>query len=250
MVDRRPAQAPVVIRRGLALLLLGLAAACGSPAASTTPLTLTVLPPEEPVEPRTAIAGQHSIFLVQVAGGPTDQPIEVEATADGEATVGVAPDEIDEATIAEITVTPEAVTSETTIRVEVTARRGDTERTEVRSLPVWVQTDTLEAEARGRLAAFTGWLAAERPDLGITETTEWTPSALQTRMLVVSHYLFLSDDWEAVLEWHVMIAPHDWERLILRRRWIEDRPSLAYEIASVTAGDVPREIAPPDAVIR
>lgn len=238
-----------MIRRWLIILVIGVMAACGAPTASTDPLTLTVLPPEEPLQPRTAIPGQRSIFLVRVTGGPREAAIELEANAPG-ATVEIAPVAIDEATVAEVTVIPDAITAETTLIVEITGRRGDAHETETRSLPVWDQTDTLEAEARDRLAAFTGWLATERPDLGITESTTWTPSALQTQMLVVSHYLFLSEGWEAVVEWHVMIAPHDWERLILRRRWVEDRPSLAFEIGSVTAGDVPREIEPPDAVIR
>lgn len=231
------------------VVLVGVVVACGAPAESHGPLSMTVLPPEEPLQPRTAIPGQRSIFLVRVTGGPVDEVIGLDASADG-ATIEIAPDSIDEDTVAEVTVIPEVVTAETTLTVEITARRGGDARTETRTLPVWLQSDTLEAEARERLATFTTWLAETQPELGISPDTAWTPSALQTQMLVVSHYLFLSDEWEAVLEWHVMIAPHDWGRLFLRRRWVEDRPSLAFEIASVSAGDEPRAIDLPDAVIR
>ena len=185
-----------------------------------------------------------------MTGGPADEPIELEATTDGAAQIEIAPDAIDETTVAEVTVVPGPVIAEGSITIAFTARRGDADATASRTLPLWGESDSLEAEARDRLARFTAWLAAARPELGITPDTIWTPSALQTQMLVVSHYLFLSDDWEAVLEWHVMMAPHDWERLILRRRWVEERPSLAFEIGSVSAADAPQEIEPPDAVIR
>jgi hypothetical protein len=42
-----------------------------------------------------------------------------------------------------------------------------------------------------------------------------------------------------------MIPPNDWSRVILRRRWTEMTPSVAFEVQSVSAGDEPREIEPP-----
>lgn len=219
------------------------------PSVAPAPLILTVLPPEEPVQPRTAIAGQRCIFLVRVTGGPADRPIEVTAEASG-ATIEVAPSEIRDDTVAEVTVVPGPVSVDATLSVTISARRGDVSATEARTIPLWPVSDTLAAEAAGRLGTFTSWLAAARPELGITPETDWQGSALQTQMLVVSHYQFLSADWEAALEWHVMIAPHDWSRLILRRRWTEDRPSVAFEIPSVSAGDPPREVEAPDAILR
>jgi hypothetical protein len=213
------------------------------------PLTLTVLPPEEPVQPRTAIAGQHCIFLVRVSGGPSDRPIEVTAEASG-ATIEVAPAEIREDTVAEVTVIPGPVREDATLSVTIRAGRGDASAAATRTIPLWPVSDTLAAEAAGRLGTFTSWLAVAHPELGITPEIEWQGSALQTQMLVVSHYQFQSADWEAALEWHVMIAPHDWSRLILRRRWTDDRPSIAFEIPSVSAGDPPREIEAPDAILR
>lgn len=219
------------------------------PTATPPPLTVTVVPSEEPMDVRTAVGGQRCIFLVRVMGGDPAQPIALEAVAVG-GTVDVAPATIEETTVAEVTVIPDPVTTEANATVTITARRGDQARTETRTVPVWPETDTLQAEARDRLATFTAWLARERPELGITTTTAWQGTALQPKMLVVSHYLFLSDEWEVALEWHVMIAPHDWSRIILRRRWVEDRPSLAFEIASVSAGDEPHDIPPPDVVLR
>ena len=47
-----------------------------------------------------------------------------------------------------------------------------------------------------------------------------------------------------------MIAPYDWTRIYLRRRWTEAWPSRAFEIASVTGQTDPIEIAPPTVVTR
>jgi hypothetical protein len=212
-------------------------------------LELTVFPPEEPTEVRMAIPGQRCIFLVRVEGGPPDQPIEVTATASG-GSVEVAPEDIEPGQIAEVTVIPGPVTSEASVDVMITARRGDAERAETRSIPVFPETDTLAQEAADRLVPFAAWLATERPDIGITSDTQWQGTALQPRLLVVSHYLFLSEEWEAALEWHIMIAPSDWSRLILRHRWTEMTPSLAFEIPSVSSGDAPREIEPPEVMPR
>jgi hypothetical protein len=184
-----------------------------------------------------------------VSGGDRSLPIVLEAEAAG-ATVEVAPATIEEDTVAEVTVIPDPVTTETMIPVTFTASRGDLEAIESRTQPVWPETDALEPEARDRLATFTEWLSNERPELGIDRDTVWSGTALQPKMLVVSHYLFQSDEWEAALEWHVMIAPDDWGRIILRRRWVEDRPSLAFEITSVSRGDDPHEIEPPEVVPR
>lgn len=242
------------MRRGSIGLVIAaiLVSACAGTSATGTPaagFVVDVLPPEEPLDVRTAIAGQRCVFLVRVTGGDSTEPIEIDATADG-ATVEVAPATLEEGVVAEVTVVPWPVSSDASVPVTITVGRGDASRTERRTIPVWPETDSLEPEARDRLASFTGWLATEQPALGITPAKAWDGSALQTKMLVVSHYQFLSDDWEAALEWHVMIAPHDWSRIILRRRWVDDRPSLAFEIGSVSAGDPPREITPPEAILR
>lgn len=69
--------------------------------------------------------------------------------------------------------------------------------------------------------------------------------------LVVTHYLFLSDEWEMGVSWHIMIPPSDWTRIYLRHRFDEMTPSLAFEISSrANATEPPHEIEPPDEVTR
>jgi hypothetical protein len=233
-----------VVARVIAVVIGMMVVGCGGAASSAAPLELTVLPPEEPVEIRMAIPGQRSVFLVRIDGGPADEPIELSATATG-GSVEIAPEDIDPGSVAEVTVVPDPVTEESVVDVAITARRGSDERTENRTIPVFPETDTLGPEATDRFGPFIDWLARLRPELGITTHTTWQGSPLQPRLLVVSHYLFQSADWEAALEWHVMIPPNDWSRVILRRRWTEMTPSVAFEVPSVSAGDEPREIEPP-----
>jgi hypothetical protein len=49
--------------------------------------------------------------------------------------------------------------------------------------------------------------------LGIDENTEWSGITVKPEWLAVSHYLFFSDEREAHISWHVMIAPHDLGKL-------------------------------------
>ena len=105
------------------------------------------------------------------------------------------------------------------------------------------------AAAREHLDLFLPWLAANRPDLGLSPATVFTGTSA-SHLLVVTHYLFVSAEWEVGVEWHVMVPPHDWTRIYLRHRWSEAWPSIAFEIASVAAGDPPVAVAPPPAVTR
>lgn len=215
-----------------------------SPSASQAgPFTFTV----EPTMPvgRT-IGGQRVVFLVVVDGAASDGPVDVTAKAPG-ATVSIEPRPLVPGTVGEVTVTPGAVTSDGPLDVTIVATRGSTERIEHRTLDMAPGEDTLRPDADVHLAPFLTWLATERPEIGISDQTAWdaTPGSW---VLVVSHYLYFSDEWEVGLDWHVMVAPDDWTRIYLRERWTEVRPSMAFEIPSFAGGLEPREIAPPERV--
>lgn len=93
--------------------------------------------------------------------------------------------------------------------------------------------DTLLEAAAPLRDRFVAWLATEHPELGLTPDTAWTPTIVQPHILVVSHYLFLSEEWEMGVMWHIMIPPHDWARIYLRPRG-ELAPTMAFEISSVS----------------
>jgi hypothetical protein len=47
-----------------------------------------------------------------------------------------------------------------------------------------------------------------------------------------------------------MIPPDDWSEVHLRRRGVDVAPSIAYRQDSVSGGTEPREVAPPEVVVR
>lgn len=100
------------------------------------------------------------------------------------------------------------------------------------------------AEIRDR---FVAWLAANHPEFGITNETEWTGTIVRPHVMVVMFYLYFSEEWEMGVSWHVMIPPHDWPRIYLRRRSTEAQPSYAFEISSLEAEEEPKSIDPKDA---
>ncbi len=213
---------------------------CGCP--GTTPLTFTM--DVTPAEIEDTIPGQVCVLLVTIEeNDPAAEagPVTITATANG-ATAVVDHGTIAEGEVAEVSVTvlppqsgavePEGWPCTAVVRAE---RGGITREIEV---PVTVTSDEEDllaptaAEMRDR---FIPWLAENRPELGIDETTVWNGTIVKPHWLVVSHYLFFSDEWEMHLSWHVMIAPYDWARIELRHRFEETLPSLAFEISSVSA---------------
>jgi hypothetical protein len=131
------------------------------------------------------------------------------------------------------------------VPIEVTLTRDGTAATREVTINVSRGEDTILDAATPLRDRFVEWLASERPELGITADTEWTPTIVQPHILVVSHYLFFSEEWEMGLQWHIMIAPHDWAHIYLRPRG-ELQPTHAFEIPSVSdATSVPREMEVP-----
>lgn len=200
-----------------------------------------------------SIVGQRCVFLVTVAdaeAAANGEAVALSASASG-ADIDVQPQEILPGEVAEVTVTPQASSVGTTLEVTFQGSRNGSTVEEHVSFAVAEGEDdraTYAAELRDR---FVSWLAAQHPELGITEETEWQGTMVSPVWLVVSHYLFFSEDWEMHVEWHVMIAPDDWAKIDLRRRFSETIPSYAFEISSVSAEDeLPHEIEVPGEIWR
>ncbi len=61
-----------------------------------------------------------------------------------------------------------------------------------------------------------------------------------------ARYIFLSEEWEMYVTWHVMIPPYDWARIYLRHRYNQTAPTYAFEISSVQEQAEPQAIEVPD----
>lgn len=229
--------------------VLGLGgAACGSN--EPEPFTMTVSP--EFVQG--AIPGASTGVLVTIADEqPTDMPVEISVTATG-AIVTVEPSRIVAGQVAEVTIVADAATAERPLDIVVTGTRGDLTSSVTRSTTVLPWEDDRAPYAGQLLDLFTAWLAENEPDLGITPSTAFTGTFVAPSLLVVSHYLYVSDEWELGVAWHIMVAPDDWAEIYVRPR-DELAPTHAYRLASQQAAFEDEVVdiaatAPPAEVVR
>jgi hypothetical protein len=200
------------------------------------------------------IPGQPLMLLVQVAnetdGTGQGEAVSLSATAP-DATVTVEPSSITPGQVAEVTVTAEQAAVGQDLAVTIMGQRGDAQATATKTLSVTEGNiedfDELEATAEEMRDLFIPWLEANHPELGITSQTAWTPQLATPYILVVSHYLFLSQDWELHVYWHVMIPPYDWAKIDLRHRFTEAAYSQSFEISSRSdPQQAPHPIDPPE----
>jgi hypothetical protein len=213
--------------------------------------------PETPVQTngdsvfKYSIAGQHFVFLVTITeeGQECELPVRVSAKAPG-AEVVIYHEDIFEGEVAEVVVIPTPASVGQIIEVTITGTRGSVTDQKVASFEAAEGEDDRQEYATELLDKFVSWLATNHPELGITENTAWNGTMVSPVWLVVSHYLFFSEEWELHIEWHIMIPPYDWARIDLRHRFDELAPSYAFEISSVNANSEPVAMEVPETVWR
>ena len=199
-----------------------------------------------PTYVRESVSGQRCVLLVSISDleGGEGGPVEITATAPG-ASVEIEGSEIQPGQVAEVSVVPDPTDREKNITVTITGRRGG-ERVVKATIPV-VLGDNEEPEMAPQVRdRFVSWLEENHPELNITSGTDWTGTLVTPRFLVVTHYLYFSEEWEMHVYWHVMIEPYNWAKIELRHRFTELSPSHAFEISSLTQGDDPVPMEPPD----
>ena len=213
--------------------------------------------PETPVQTngdsifKYSIAGQHFVFLVTITdeGQECELSVRISATAPG-AEVVIYQEDIFEGQVAEVVVIPAPASIGTRIEVTITGNRGSESDEKVFSFEVAEGEDDRQEYAEELLDRFVSWLATNHPELGITDDTAWNGTMVSPVWLVVSHYLFFSEEWEAHIEWHIMMPPDDWAKIDLRHRFDELEPSYAFEISSVNATSEPVPTEVPETVWR
>ena len=240
-----------------AVLALGACSAGASPSPTPAPspapgadFSIDVSPPDEPAASRMAIPGSRYCFLVVVtdpAGGST--PVDITATAEMATVLDVTPASLTPGVVGEVCVAADAADVETMASVIITATRDGVTKSATRSLPVFPMPDERAADARPHFERWVAWLAAEHPEYGITADATYEPVFVST-LLVISHYSYWFEDWEMTIAWHNMIPPDDWSEVHLRRRGVDVAPSIAYRQDSVAGETEPREVAPPEVVVR
>jgi len=237
------------MRRSIVIWMSVIVASCSSQSQPLDEFTLKVIP--EAIGD--TIPGQRCIILVSVEtsqGGVGE--VAISASASG-ADVSIENAAIEPGEFAEVTATmrPPAIEISdesqapiciVTVQAE---REGVSHQVDVPIAIASEEEDLVAPAAEEVRNLFIPLLAINRPDLGIDAQTEWTGTIVRPHILVVTHYLYFSGEWEMHVFWHVMIPPHDWARIELRRRLQESVPSLAFEIPSRSAIPLEfEEIAP------
>jgi hypothetical protein len=243
---------------GCIAVIIAIVAIAALPPASGEPdenseFHINVIPeqPNEDQDPKYSIAGQHFVFLVTITneGQECELPVRISATAPG-AEVVIYFEDIFEEEVAEVVVIPAQASIGTTIEVTITGNRGSASDEKVVSFEVAEGEDDRQEYAEELLDRFVSWLATNHPELGITEDTAWDGTMVSPVWLVVSHYLFFSEEWELHVEWHIMMPPDDWAKIDLRHRFDELEPSYAFKISSVNATSEPVPTELPETVWR
>lgn len=228
---------------GLAILQ----AACGE-GSENTAFHINVVPEQLNGD---SIAGQHCVFLVTITdvGEKSGLPVTISGEAPGAAVV-IHHGDIFAGEVAEAVVIPAQASAGKTVTVTITGSRANSTDRKVFDFAVAEGEDDRQEYAGELLDKFVPWLAENYPELGITVDTAWNGTMVSPVWLVVSHYLFFSDEWEAHISWHVMIPPYDWAKIDLRHRFDELTPSYAFEISSLEAASDPVAIEVPETVWR
>lgn len=198
-----------------------------------------------------AIAKQRCVFLVTLTeSSQTGQnAVAISATAN-QAEVTVELKSIRKGQVSEVTIIPTAASVGKTIDVVITGTIGETKVQKTVSFEVIEGEDDRKEYAVEMRDLFVAWLAKVHPEFKINSSTRWTGTMVSPQWLVVSHYLFFSDEWEMHVEWHIMIPPSDWVRIDLRHRFDESKPSYAFEISSREGKSAPKPIDVPDTIWR
>ena len=197
------------------------------------------------------IPNQTCIFLVTIEENHDSQgskAVTVSATAP-DCQVTLFPQTITSGKVAEVAVVPNEADVGKNISVTIQGERDGVKHTKTVTfevIPEEYREETLGPEAVNIRKNFTQWLSTNHPELDITSETPWTGTVVNPRVLVVMHYLFLSEDWEMYVTWHVMIPPYDWARIYLRQRYNQTAPTYAFEISSIQEQAQPQAIEVPD----
>lgn len=196
------------------------------------------------------MVGQRCIFLVSIkelSASGSKEPVQISAVNEEKmADVKVYPLKISTGEVTEVTVIPNAGSIDKNLTITITGERGGLIQKETAFVEVIDWEDTIGPTAADMRDRFIPWLAANYPQFNISSETMWEGTIVNPRILVVMHYIFLSEEWEIYVTWHVMTPPNDWTKIYLRHRFNETRSSYAFEISSVEGQDQPHAIEVPD----
>ena len=118
------------------------------------------------------------------------------------ATVTVSHKQIKPGQVAEVTVVPSKLNADTKMNITIIGERGGLKNNEITTIEVFGgeivngDEDPLKVFAAEIRNKFVSWLEINNAEFGVSNETEWEGTLVRPRFLVVTFYLFFSDEWE------------------------------------------------------
>ena len=189
-------------------------------------------------------------FLATITGLKTDiEPFNISITANTSIRTEYVLWASSSPKLIELLIYPNESHVDTLILIEVVINTSSTLAVDSVLVDIWNWTPSNSSAAEEKQAPFIQFLANNYPDLGINDSLSWTPICNDAGILIVGHYLFLSEYWEMEISWHVMIPPHDWVKCYIRYRG-NLTPSWGGQIDSWNNSDPVLEVSPPSTIYR
>lgn len=191
-----------------------------------------------------AFVGQQCVFLISVKDdesllqgrGGYGEPVSISVRVnENVASIKVYPKTVMPGQITEVTVVPEAACTNSILVIAVSGERGGLKQVKLITIKVnQCSEDEKRAEAYATDVRneFIPWIARNNPELNITSETTWTGTNVGSRTSTTVCYIFFSSEWELGISW-CTTDPHNRTRIYLRQRYVESKPSLAFELTSL-----------------
>ena|GEM_PF-1142657 len=155
--------------------------------------------------------------------------------------------------IAEIVIRPSETVEIKTYQIDITARQfaNITSQSQCRTISVEVEMipwgSAKPTEAMAKRDPLVAWIQQTHPEFGTFDDQEWYPYITYPGILVVEHWTFLNQEWEMRICFHVMIPPHDWSMIQIRRHgeWdpvfaaMREHNGTTYEINQIPVSEYP-----------
>jgi hypothetical protein len=172
--------------------------------------------------------GGGGVFIVHME--PDDNftgDIELSVMADSALNARLSTDMLNRQTrIAEITIRPGQSIEIKAHVIELAVIHSDSTRMLIFDVELYQWTSGNVGDAIAKRNEILAWLDDEHPEYDDLSTQEWFAYFTYPEIWVVEHWTFLNLEWEMRLCFHVMIPPHDWSMLQIRKRG-ETEPVLA-----------------------
>jgi len=122
--------------------------------------------------------------------------------------------------VAELTIKPNFIEIEDTQihEILITAKNKTTSKSILLEVEMCIWDGAISQESLDRFNNMIDLVLKQNKKYEFLKNEAFTSYCTYPQILIVSHYTFLSENWEVRFCHHVMIPPHDWSMIRIRKR--------------------------------